>query len=357
MRSATRAFPVGDPDFPTDFLADAIPLEDALTHAGWLRDAVGAARPLQADDLLEPGAVSGSGVRGDELEARAAAAAAGYRQAAAQLSTNPDAALAALAGYGLTGVDADAARAETDRVLARLDELAGAATGPEFVDRPAVRTLRTVFGDGFAVLPIIDTPGAPWTEALAAAADPAFLDGDPAAPLAWLQQIGHVRTPVERYLLATGGGPLAVAQHPPAARWAGLPLPDGTDPVTDATSILVHGPNADAPTLAGLVIDEWADVIPARGATAGVAFEFDEPGARAPQAVLLAVPPVPGTPWTLDTLADILVETADLARILMVGPDEAPWLGHYLPAMYVADNSNGETISIDLHPLVTKAAP
>jgi hypothetical protein len=348
---------VGDPDFPTNFPADAIPLEDALTHAGWLRDAVGAARPLQAGDLLEPGAVIGSGVRGGELDARAAAAAAGYRDAAARLATDPDAALAALARYGLTGVDADAARAETNRVIARLDDLAGAAAGPEFADRLAVRTLRAIFGDDFPVLPIIDSPGTGWTDALAAAAVPAFLAGDPAAPVAWLQQVGRVRAPVERFLLATGGGPVAVAQHPPAPRWAGLPLPDGTDPVADATSILIHGPDASEPALAGLVIDEWADVIPARAATAGVAFEFDEPGARAPQAVLLAVPPVLGSRWTLDVLADVLVETADLARIRMVGPDEAPWLGHYLPALYVADNSDGETISIDLHPLVTEVAP
>ncbi|HKD98157.1 MAG TPA: hypothetical protein VKB69_11195, partial [Micromonosporaceae bacterium] len=335
------AVPVGDPDFPTDFPADAIPLEDALTHAGWLRDAVGAARPLVAGDLLAPGAVSGSGIRTDELAARAAAADVGYRDAVAQLATDPDAALVALAGYGLTQVDLDTARAETTRVIARLDDLAAAAAGPEFADQPAVRILRVIFGDGFPVLPSIDSPGAPWTDALAAAADPAFLDGDPAAPVAWLQQVGRVRAPVERYLLATGGGPLAVVQHPAAPRWAALPLPDRTDPVADATSILIHGSDADAAALTGLVIDEWADVVPVRGATAGVAFAFDEPGARAPQAVLLAVPPVLGAAWTLDTLAEVLTETADLARIRMVGPDEAPWLGHYLPALYVADNSDG----------------
>ncbi len=346
---------VGDPDFPADFPAGAVALEDALTHAGWLRDAAGAARPLQAGDLLEPGAAAGTGVHTSELAARAATAAQGYRAAAARLAADPGAALATLAGYGLTGVDADAARAETARVIARLDELADTPTGPQFADQPAVQALRVIFGDGFPVLPLVDSPGVPWTGALAT--EPAFLDGDPAGPVAWLQQVGRVRAAVERFLLATGGGPLAVAQHPAAQRWAGLPLADGTDPAADATSILVHGPGAAAPALAGLVIDEWADVVPARGATAGVAFAFDEPGARAPQAVLLAVPPVLGSPWSLDSLADVLVETADLARIRMVGPDEAPWLGHYLPALYVADNADGETISVDLHPLVEAVQP
>lgn len=339
----------GDPGLPADFPADAVPLEDALVHAGWLRDAVCASRPLGPADLLGT-----STVHLDEVADRAAAAAQGYRAAAAQLGTDPDAALAALAGYGLTGLDAAGAAAETARVIARLDELSAAAPGPEFVGHPAVQTLRAIFGDAFPVLPLVDPPGE-WGSALND--DPDFLGGDPAAAVAWVQQVERVRAPVERFMLAIGGGPLAVAQHPPATRWAGLPLADGEEPAADVTSVLVHGAGADASRLAGFVVDEWADVVPARGATAGVAFDFDEPGARAPQAVLLAVPPVIGAAWTLDTLAAVLTETADLARIRMVGPDEMPWLGHYLPALYAADNPDGGTISVDLAPLVAAVRP
>jgi hypothetical protein len=71
--------------------------------------------------------------------------------------------------------------------------------------------------------------------------------------------------------------------------------------------------------------------------------------------VLLAVPPELGAPWSLDILADTITETADLARIRMVGPEEVPWLGRYLPALYVADNAEGDTLTVDLHDLVTKA--
>ena len=123
--------------------------------------------------------------------------------------------------------------------------------------------------------------------------------------------------------------------------------------------MLVHGAGAGAGAarLVGFVVDEWVDVVPVRRATAGVTFDFDEPGARAPQAVLLAIPPVVGAPWTLDTLAAVLTETADLARIRMAGPDEMPWLGHYLPALYVADDPDDDTITVDLRELVTAVQP
>jgi len=242
-------------------------------------------------------------------------------------------------------VAADAALAETRTVIARLDELA-AADGTE------VAALRAIFGDTFAVLPLVDVP-AQWTDARAAAADPQFLGGDLAAPVAWLQQVARTRAPIERYLLAAAGdgGRLAAVQVPAAPRWIGLP---GADIPPAATSVLVQaaGDEASGAAVAGLVIDEWTDVIPARSTTAGVTFNYNEPGARSPQAVLLAVPPMLlGEAWTLESLADIVTETADLARMRTVGPDEMPWLGRYLPALYVAEKTRGDTITADLRAL------
>jgi hypothetical protein len=164
-----------------------------------------------------------------------------------------------------------------------------------------------------------------------------------------------VRAPVERYLLtvAGGGGRFAPVQLPPAARWVALPFAEGAQPPDAATSVLVHavGGQAGAASVAGFVVDEWTDLVPAASSTAGVAFHVDEPGARAPQAVLLAVPPELGEPWTADTLLDVIRETADLARIRTVGPAEMPWLGRFLPALLVADNAGGDTIGIDVRPL------
>jgi hypothetical protein len=223
---------------------------------------------------------------------------------------------------------------------------------------PEARSIRAVLGDAFTVLPLC-RPGADWAAALAAGARPEFLDGDTAAPLAWLQRVGPVRERVARFLLATTGAgratdPLRVAQLPPAERWVGLPLAAGATPPDAATSVIVHTTatlDASGP-VAGLVLDDWVDVVPRREIAAGVAFHFDEPGARAPQAVLLAVPPVVGQRWSVRVLADIVSETADLARIRMVGPGEVPWLGRFLPALYVADNSAGDTVRTELSGLV-----
>jgi hypothetical protein len=86
--------------------------------------------------------------------------------------------------------------------------------------------------------------------------------------------------------------------------------------------------------------------------TTGVGFHFDEPGARAPQAVLLAVHPRPDAPWSLDVLADVVSEAADLARIRAVGPEEMPWVGRLAPALYFADNDLDDTIRLDFADLV-----
>jgi hypothetical protein len=359
-----------DADWPADFPADAVPLEDALVQARWLHDALSPARPLVARDLLAPGSPAVSGVRRSELAGRAQAVADRYRSAATELAQAQDedavrSALISLSAFGLVADDRDTALAETNRVLAELDALAGSAVPDtaEFATLPEVAIVHAILGDDFPVLPLVDSPGPAFADARAAGEQPGFLNGDAAAPLAWLHQVGRVRGPVERYLLALagGGGRISVAQSPSTPRWVGLPLPPGSDPAPAATSILVHAlaDEASAGTLAGLIIDEWAEVVPARSTTAGVAFAFDEPGARAPQAVLIAVPPELGQPWTLDTLADIVTETADLARIRVVGPDEVPWLGRYLPALYVADNARGDTLTVDLHELVapTEAQP
>ena len=47
------------------------------------------------------------------------------------------------------------------------------------------------------------------------------------------------------------------------------------------------------------------------GETTAIAFQSDPPDACAPQAVLVAVPPVPGGPWTVAGLSRVLVETLD----------------------------------------------
>ena len=92
--------------------------------------------------------------------------------------------------------------------------------------------------------------------------------------------------------------------------------------------------------------------MPSRNETAGLAFRYDPPDAMAPQAVLLAVPPAPGEPWTLGRLNQVLLETLDLAHLRGVGPEALGAVGHYLPATMLAFNVAGDAVSTDPNTLI-----
>jgi hypothetical protein len=96
---------------------------------------------------------------------------------------------------------------------------------------------------------------------------------------------------------------------------------------------------------AGLLLDGWSETTPGLDATTGIAMHYDAPRARAPQAILLVVPPDPASGWGIDSVEASLTETADLTRIRMVRPSDVH--GSFLPALYFADNLAAETIAID----------
>ena len=95
-------------------------------------------------------------------------------------------------------------------------------------------------------------------------------------------------------------------------------------------------------------VDEWTEVVPSRTETTGIAFQYDPPDSAAPQAILLAVPPVIGAPWTAATLHRVLLETLELARIRLVEAEDLGEAGHFLPATYLAFNAEGDVVSTDL---------
>jgi len=73
--------------------------------------------------------------------------------------------------------------------------------------------------------------------------------------------------------------------------------------------------------VSGLVVDSWTEVVPRSPGehgpeeVIGVAFDYDRPGARAPQAMLLAVPPDPDRGWCMEDLHACLDEALLLARL------------------------------------------
>ena len=101
-------------------------------------------------------------------------------------------------------------------------------------------------------------------------------------------------------LRSRGSAPLAAATNHPGDPWLELVTPEGPGSRGVPHLVVVYGPE---PLLSGGeaafgVLDGWVEVIPDERHTAGAAFRFNAPGARAPQAILLAVTPVLGEEMT-----------------------------------------------------------
>jgi hypothetical protein len=359
---------------------DKLGLAEFIELARTVRELLEGARPLDARDLALPDPATDPRIDAAELAARAATATRALadtrKQLAAALSGGtPEALRTALARAAKLGVVAPPEAA--DAALAELDRRS-AAVGS--ADTSSAR-VAAVLGDGFWLLPRVTAP-----EFATSLADSATLQGgDQLASVTWLQRAAHVRDAAGRletalmYAEATGSPHslrLRVAQLPRQTddRWVGLAATPQKPIRSGRLSFVVQSaasaPPASSAPLAGLVVDEWTEVVPDRTQLTGVSFHTDEPAARAPQAILLAVPPTQGHVWSLAALEATVLETLELARLRLVdaealaapaaapppGESAAPQLGQYLPAIYLASASAADTVTTDLGG-VTEDAP
>jgi len=363
------------PDRDPAWTPDQLSLAEFFELARAVRELLEGARPLDARDLAVPGPTTDPGIDAADLAARAAIATGALADARARLSAalaggTPAALSTALARAAKLGVSAPpeaagAALTELDRRAAA----AGAAT-------TGAARVAAVLGDGFRLLPRVTAAAA--AEFAGSLADSATLQGgDPLASVTWLQRAAHVRDGASRletalmYGEATARGQLLrlrVAQLPRRAgdRWVGLPATAQQPIVSGRLSLVVQSaagtpPAAGAP-VAGLVVDEWTEVVPDRTQVTGLSLHVDQPDARAPQAILLAVPPTEAHIWSLSALEATVLETLELARLRLVDgealaalPTGAPppgppplQLGQYLPAIYLASAPASDTVTTDL---------
>jgi hypothetical protein len=221
--------------------------------------------------------------------------------------------------------------------------------------------LETIFGAEFRVLPRLRPPGA---GELRRSFDTSLelQGGDPFAAATWMARMARVRSAMDRlntltgYAEALGAGPpaLTVGQLPIVShdRWSALPPADGTGARDGVLSLLAYLPRPFAPAepVTGLWLDEWVEVIPDAVVATGIAFNFDEPAAQAPQAVLLAVPPDASPAWDIVALEAIALEALDLARLRAVDPEtleQQTDIGQLLPALCFALNLQNHTVSTD----------
>jgi hypothetical protein len=157
--------------------------------------------------------------------------------------------------------------------------------------------------------------------------------------------------------------------HAAGDRWVGLPSTPAKPLPTGKVSLVIQGippSRADVP-MCGLLVDEWVEVIPAASETTAIAFQYDAPDMRAPQSILVAVPPVPGEAWTPWSMHRVLLETLDLAMLRTVdaealdiaalnpvaGAQAVGEVAHYLPALFFAVNVDGDAVSPDFGPLTS----
>lgn len=345
-------------------------------------------RALDPADLTAPSVSTEVNADVLDLDRRASSAVQSLRQISIDFGaqTTPDldvlrSLLLRAAAFGIAGAMPLSARgdlpSDRDLVLAqsdliqkelaqRLDQLKALETrfkaGPQTADDKrnyALDRLHIVFGKAFIVLPRFMAAN---VDELAKALDNSdkLQDGDPLASLTWFRRISRVRDTVGQLnaalnyaeVLNTGEKlKLKIAQLPHADddRWVALPLNDGKSLPGGKLSIAVQSavPVDVRKPLAGLLIDEWVEVVPGTTEVTGLSLQYDQPSAAPPQSILLAVPFEVESPWTIWSLQQVLLETLDLARIRAVDLSTLNEVGHYLPALYFAHNLLGDTVSTD----------
>ena len=105
--------------------------------------------------------------------------------------------------------------------------------------------------------------------------------------------------------------------------------------------MLIWTPSAlGAPTgasMCGLFFDEWVEQIPSDAEKVAVSLHHQEPGARAPQSMLLAVAPPQLEFWSASSVLDVVLEAVSLTKIRTVDPMTLEYggkVGQLLPALF-----------------------
>lgn len=285
------------------------------------------------------------------------------------------------------------AAAPTEFSSARVGELRSGISSP-LPGRRALEVAEAIFGAAPLLLLPFVLGGPPRTSVgFDGEGDPPSwrLGAKPAEVRRWFHHAARVRPPLARWrklslylstipVFSSGRSDaslpvlsrladLRIAQFSPATynRWVALPLahetlPSGaTQPVmppTGTISLAAHLPEGvPSGPWAGLVIDDWVELIPNHREVTGIAFHHDDPGAEAAQTVLVAVPPVEGAPWSAEVLASILNETLDLAKMRAVDAERIADLGQLIPAIHLADNTGQATVSTNFSGSLVTEAP
>jgi hypothetical protein len=269
------------------------------------------------------------------------------------------------AATALAGV---ATEADT-RATAAATQLAAhdlAAPGQPRVDALAA-AVSAVLGPDALFVPEFDVPATQaqeWDAAVQWKRTGGLLAALPNRPFPvddWLHGVARIRPVVRAFeqvmmLAGTLGRPepeLTPVQFPHTAEpWRALEWPSATPLTGERLLYTAHYPSAFDQTApqAGLLIDEWVEVVPGESATTGIVFHYDSPDSEPPQAMLLVVPPDPKRGWAWDDLVAALHDTLDLAQLRALEPSAVAETTYaaFLPATISEATVRGLGISANL---------
>jgi hypothetical protein len=395
--------------------ADELGFPELLAVARSARNMIGGARPLAPQDLAEPqvdAALHGGSLDTAELATRADDALAALDTARADLAAASAAATTAtianlrtrLLEASLCGVPGAIPRtrrnnpaavaelkAQAAPVIQELERRyedakefddafnrADAAPGP--LRDHLLALLGRVLRPGFVALPLFTpptvTPNDDGLTQVLAASSSLVPAGEEHAVARWFQRLTHVREGVARADWLSDLRRLIGRRRPPEPtlgqlpfknpdRWVALDSSAGAEPESGRVAFAVELPTAydgSAPH-SGLLLDEWPEQIPLATQSTGLAFNYDQPNAMAPQTLLVAVCPDDRDTWDEDLLAAIVYETLDFVKQrsldyatfsqfknipanlpLSLG---IPRLGQILPALYFAFNPSRDAVSAE----------
>jgi hypothetical protein len=268
-------------------------------------------------------------------------------------------------------------RAQASDVAALMKARLGVAdakwtSSPKASEKDVLRVCREIteslLGHAFPVMPRLNSLPPEIQQAALEEGDPSKEDIEDwlftsAAVREGAARLHRVRVLAEEF--EVGFDDLQVFQFPVAQEnWiAGEEDPD--DPFKgDLVSIVVQPLEAfdlsTAEVTAGLVVDEWQDVIPRHDETTGITFHYDAPNAEPPQALLLAVSQRSVSNdmrWTWDELVECVNQALLIAKIRAVGPDELrkTVLDTVLPATLAAEAATPSTIATTFYANVDRA--
>ncbi|MEA2327963.1 MAG: hypothetical protein QOE68_2922, partial [Thermoanaerobaculia bacterium] len=359
---------------------------DAIETARAIRALIAASRPLRAEDLVAPENAKKPAPTVTPPSTRAADAGQKLLDLHIELVANSapgfdavqlDATLVKASQFGIKGALTtapilfpdvrDELAERTANVLREIYSRIGDAGRP-IDNKTEDEIARAVFGADFILLPSF-TPTRPAELAQALAYAPTLTGNDPRDVASWIRKAAPVRDPVALFRAlsvranALGGfaAPFAVVQLPFAANasWVALPFADEAHrPPSGRASIVLQRASAPAATdaWAGLLIDEWSEIIPSASEQTAVSLQYDHPRAEAPQAVLIAVPPGGGTVWDFESLLDCVRETLQLAKVRGSDLETLGTIGQIVPALCLASNANGDAVSAPLSSMLEQPA-